>query len=103
MERTIYIAVSIVLCALVLLGIRWMSSPRTAVRGNRLSAVSMLAAVLLVLWTEKIISLPLLWAGIVIGGAIGYYLAVRATMLQMPQMVALLNGLGRRLGPGGTD
>ena len=94
MERTIYIAVSIVLCALVLLGIRWMSSPRTAVRGNRLSAVSMLAAVLLVLWTEKIISLPLLWAGIVIGGAIGYYLAVRATMLQMPQMVALLNGLG---------
>ena len=48
MERTIYIAVSIVLCALVLLGIRWMSSPRTAVRGNRLSAVSMLAAVLLV-------------------------------------------------------
>ncbi len=94
MEQPIYIAVSIVLGALVLLGIRWMSSPRSAVRGNRLSALSMFAAVLLVLWYQGIISLPLLWAGIAAGGLIGYFLAVRATMLQMPQMVALLNGLG---------
>ena len=94
MQQPIYIAVSIVLGALVLLGIRWMSSPKSAVRGNRLSALSMFAAVLLVLWYQGIISLPLLWAGIAAGGLIGYFLAVRATMLQMPQMVALLNGLG---------
>jgi len=60
----IYIAVSIVLGALVLLGIRWMSSPKTAVRGNRLSALSMLAAVVLVLWYQDIINLPLLWMAI---------------------------------------
>jgi NAD(P) transhydrogenase subunit beta len=94
MEHPIYIAVSIVLGALVLLGIRWMSSPKTAVWGNRLSALSMFVAVLLVLWSQNIISLPLLWAGMAAGGLIGYFLAVRATMLQMPQMVALLNGLG---------
>lgn len=94
MQQPIYIVVSIVLSALVLLGIRWMSSPKSAVWGNRLSALSMFAAVLLVLWSQNIISLPLLWAGIAAGGLIGYFLAVRATMLQMPQMVALLNGLG---------
>ena len=65
-----------------------MSSPKTAVRGNRLSALSMLAAVVLVLWYQDIINLPLLWMAIALGSLIGYIMAVRATMLQMPQMVA---------------
>ena len=94
MQQHIYIVVSIILGALVLLGIRWMSSPKSAVRGNRLSALSMFAAIILVLWSQGIISLPLLWAAVAIGGAAGYFLAARATMLKMPQMVALLNGLG---------
>jgi NAD(P) transhydrogenase subunit beta len=94
MQETIYIVISIVLAASVLLGIRWMSSPKTAVWGNRLSALSMFVAVLLVLWDQGIVGLPLLWVAIASGGLVGYVLAVRATMLQMPQMVALLNGLG---------
>lgn len=94
MQQPIYITVSIILGALVLLGIRWMSSPKTAVQGNRLSALSMFAAVILVLWYQGIINLPLLWAAIAVGSIIGYFLAVRATMLKMPQIVALLNGLG---------
>lgn len=94
MQQPIYIAVSIILSGLVLLGIKWMSSPESAVRGNRLSALSMFIAVILVLWDQDIISLPLLWVAIVFGGLIGYFLALRSTMLQMPQMVALLNGLG---------
>ncbi len=94
MQQQIYTAVSIVLGGLVLLGIRWMSSPKSAVRGNRLSALSMFAAIILVLWSNNIITFPLLWAAIALGSLIGYYLALKATMLQMPQMVALLNGLG---------
>ncbi|MGI6615141.1 MAG: NAD(P)(+) transhydrogenase (Re/Si-specific) subunit beta [Dethiobacteria bacterium] len=94
MQQSIYIAVSIVLSGLVLLGIKWMSSPESAVRGNRLSALSMFIAVILVLWDQGIIGLPFLWAAIILGGLIGYFLALRSTMLQMPQMVALLNGLG---------
>ncbi len=89
-----YVTVSIILSALVLLGIKLMSSPKTAVLGNRISALSMFSAILLVLWTNNIVDVPLLWIGMAIGGAIGYVMAVRATMLQMPQMVALLNGLG---------
>lgn len=90
----VYITVSIILAALVLLGIKLMSSPRTAVQGIRLSAFSMLAAVLLVLWSNDILSVPMLWIAIAIGSAIGYVMGVKATMIQMPQMVALLNGLG---------
>ena len=69
MQQHIYIAISIILGALVLLGIRWMSSPKSAVRGNRLSALSMFAAIILVLWYQGIISLPLLWAAVAAGGA----------------------------------
>ncbi len=94
MQQQIYIAVSIILGALVLLGIRWMSSPKSAVWGNRLSALSMFAAVILVLWSQDIISLPLLWAAVALGSLMGYFLALKATMLKMPQMIALLNGLG---------
>ena len=61
MDQIYYVLLSIILAGLVLLGIKWMSSPRTAVRGNRLSALSMLAAILLVLWNNKILSVPLLW------------------------------------------
>lgn len=101
MDQIYYVLLSIILAGLVLLGIKWMSSPRTAVRGNRLSALSMLAAILLVLWKNTILSVPLLWIAMAIGSALGYWMAIRATMIQMPQMVALLNGLGG-LRPGGN-
>ena len=90
----VYVVVSIVLAGLVLLGIKWMSSPKTAVRGNRLSAFSMLAAIVLVLWRNNILNASLLWIAMAIGSVVGYIMSVRATMIQMPQMVALLNGLG---------
>jgi NAD(P) transhydrogenase subunit beta len=43
---------------------------------------------------EGIVDLKLLWVSMAIGSAIGYYLSVKVAMIQMPQMVALLNGLG---------
>ena len=90
----VYVVVSIALAGLVLLGIRWMSSPRTAVRGNRLSALAMFIAVVLTLWNNRIMDVYLLWVAIAIGSGIGFMIGVRAKMIQMPQMVALLNGLG---------
>jgi NAD/NADP transhydrogenase beta subunit len=71
-----------------------MNSPETAVRGNLIGAVSMVGAIVLTLLAEGIVDLKLLWASIAIGSAIGYYLPVKVAMIQMPQMVALLNGLG---------
>ena len=90
----IYMVTSTILGLLVLLGIRWMSSPETAVRGNWLSAFSLTVAVVLVLWSNQILTLPILWVGMAVGGFIGYLLAIRVTMNRMPQLVALFNGLG---------
>ena len=89
-----YEIVSLVLSVLVLTGIKLMSSPQTAVQGNRIGAVAMLAAIIAVLMYNGIIDVPLLWIAIFVGGAIGYIMAKRVKMIQMPQMVALLNGFG---------
>jgi NAD/NADP transhydrogenase beta subunit len=75
-------------------GIKLMSSPETAVRGNLIGAVSMAGAIVLTLLTEGIVDLQILWVSMAIGSAIGYYLSVKVAMIQMPQMVALLNGFG---------
>ncbi len=75
-------------------GIKLMSSPVTAVKGNLLGSVSMAGAIILTLVAGGIVSLPLLWVAIGLGTLFGYYLAVKVAMIQMPQMVALLNGLG---------
>ncbi|WP_213974978.1 NAD(P)(+) transhydrogenase (Re/Si-specific) subunit beta [Tepidanaerobacter acetatoxydans] len=89
-----YEIVSIVLSILILAGIKLMSSPKTAVLGNRIGAMAMLAAVIMVLTYNGIIDVPLLWLAIFVGGVTGYIMAMRVKMIQMPQMVALLNGLG---------
>ncbi len=75
-------------------GIRLMSSPATAVRGNLIGAVSMTGAIIVTLVAEDIVSVQILWLGMAVGGALGYILAARVAMIEMPQMVALLNGFG---------
>lgn len=80
--------------ALMLYGIKLMSSPKTAVLGNALGAGAMLAAIAVALLEAGILTYPLLWAGLGVGTALGWVAAVKVLMIQMPQMVAALNGLG---------
>lgn len=75
-------------------GIRLMRSPRTAAQGNLLGAACMLGAVVLTLVKHGVIGTGLLWAAMAAGAAIGTVIALRVTMVQMPQLVALLNGFG---------
>ena len=75
-------------------GIKMMSSPTTAVRGNLLGAASMAGAIIVTLVSEGIVGVGVLWVAMAIGAALGYVMAVRVAMIQMPQMVALLNGFG---------
>lgn len=89
-----YVLFQVVLAIGILWGIRLMNAPETAVRGNRLAALSLLAAILLVLWPYTLLTLPILLVSLALGSVLGAVLAVRVTMLQIPQMVALLNGLG---------
>ncbi len=75
-------------------GLRDMTHPRTATRGNLISAGGMFVAVgLTVVWFELLSPLVLI-AGLVVGGSIGVVLALRVEMTEMPQLVGLFNGFG---------
>lgn len=77
-----------------LYGIRLMQSPRTALRGNRIGALCMFLAILLAFWRYELFDAPLAWAALIAGALVGLGLAQRAKTIQMPQLVALFNGLG---------
>ena len=75
-------------------GLRDMTHPRTATRGNLISSGGMfLAVIVTVLWFE-ILSPVILAAGLLVGGAIGGALAVTVETTEMPQLVGLFNGFG---------
>ncbi len=78
---------------LFILGLKGLTRPRTAVRGNQLGALAMLIAVIATMLSQGL-SLPLVLVGIAVGSAVGTVLALRIEMTAMPQLVALFNGLG---------
>ncbi len=79
---------------LFILGIKGLTKPKTAVRGNTLSAIGMLLAVVVTLVHRDITSYSWIFFGLLLGGSVGWVAAKRVQMTAMPQMVALLNGLG---------
>ena len=84
---------------LFIVGIRGLTHPRTAVKGNRLAATGMLVAVVTTLLDQQIFgggaqAAGFILAGIVLGAAIGATLALKIQMTAMPEMVALLNAFG---------
>jgi NAD(P) transhydrogenase subunit beta len=78
---------------LFIVGLRYLSSPKTARLGNRISAVGMLIAVVATL-TQNIVNWIVIGAALVVGAAIGIVSAQRVKMTAMPQMVAIFNGAG---------
>ncbi len=91
----IAIQLTYVLAALLFgLGLMQLSSPETARRGNTLSALGMLLAVVATLFNQGIISYQYIVIGILIGSIIGVLAARYVGMTAMPEMVALLNGFG---------
>ena len=88
------IIISAVLAVLVLAGISMMSKVKTAVAGNLLSAFAMLCGIVATLLFAGVVSVWTIYVSILIGALAGSLLAARVKMIQMPQTVALFNGLG---------
>ncbi len=84
----------VVSAALFVLGLKQLGSPATARRGNMLSAVGMLIAVVAGLLHQKIISYEWILMGMLLGAVIGTLAARLVQMTSMPEMVALFNGFG---------
>ncbi|MGH9339407.1 MAG: NAD(P)(+) transhydrogenase (Re/Si-specific) subunit beta [Acidobacteriota bacterium] len=76
------------------LGLKMLGSPRTARRGNLISSVGMLIAVVATLFHQEVLDLRWIGVGILTGSVIGVLAARLIAMTAMPEMVALLNGFG---------
>ena len=99
MDQTLIYIISALLSLLVMVGIALMSKVRYASLGNSLSALAILAGIVFTLLTKENNGTPIitawsLYPSLIIGTLIGGMFAMRVKMIQMPQLVALLNGLG---------
>ncbi len=83
----------IVSAVLFIVGLKMLSSPATARRGNQLSGLGMLLAIVMTLLAQ---GLDYTWilVGLVLGTAVGLVAAYRVKMTSMPEMVGLFNGFG---------
>ena len=81
-----------------ILGLRGLSGPNTAVRGNWTAAVGMAIAFVATLLIPGVLTdgsdAVLIFGGIALGTAVGVPAARNVKMTAMPQMVALFNGVG---------
>ena len=84
----------IVAFSLFIQGLRGLSGPTTAVRGNRIAAVGMGIAVIATLLNPLEGNWGLIALGLALGTAVGVPAARQVRMTAMPQMVALFNGMG---------
>ena len=80
--------------ALFIFGLKQLSSPATAVRGNMLSSFAMLIAIVATLTGNNILPWEWIIMSIAIGAVIGGLAAQKVAMTSMPEMVALFNGSG---------
>ena len=100
MENLLYLLSA----CLLIVGLKMLGSPKTAVRGNAIGALGMLiaAAVALLLGTDSEgvrleisrNALIAIGVGLVVGTLVGIVASQKVQMTAMPQMVALFNGLG---------
>ncbi len=83
---------------LFILGLKGLTSPASAKKGNRLAALGMLLAVIVVVVDLVLDDSSMAWfvviGGVVVGTVAGGLLALRVQMTDMPQLVAAFNGFG---------
>jgi NAD(P) transhydrogenase subunit beta len=84
----------LVASVMFIFGLKGLTHPRTAVRGNLLGALGMLLGIVVTLFDRQILDFRWIVIGLAAGSILGAVMAVRVQMTAMPQMVALLNGFG---------
>ena len=90
-----YTNLAYVLAAILfIMGIKRLSSPKTAQSGNTIASLGMLVAIIATIISFELLDFKLIAIGMIIGTIIGATFAIRVQMTQMPQMVAIFNGFG---------
>ncbi len=84
----------LVASVLFILGIKYLGKTKDARKGNFVSAIGMLIAIVATLLTLNILTLLEIGISVLIGSALGLYYAYKVPMTKIPEMVALFNGFG---------
>lgn len=84
----------LVASVLFIIGIKYLGKTKDARRGNILSAVGMLIAIVATMLTIEVVTFMEIFICILIGSVIGLYYATKVPMTKIPEMVALFNGFG---------
>lgn len=90
----VYYIISGFLALAVLFGIFLMSKVEKARLGNGISTIAIFIAIVLTIVKKEIIPVWAIYPAIVVGAIIGLVWARRVKMIQMPQLVAIFNGIG---------
>lgn len=94
MPETLVNLLYIISAMLFVFGLKRLSRADTARKGNMISAVGMLLAVVTALASDNLIHWPWIVVGLAAGSVIGALAARLVAMTSMPEMVALFNGFG---------
>ena len=80
--------------ALFIIGLKMLGSPETAAKGNLISALGMLVAVVVTLLDQSVTNFQWIFIAMFLGASIGAIAALKIEMTSMPEMVAIFNGFG---------
>ncbi|PUA32787.1 MAG: NAD synthetase [Zestosphaera tikiterensis] len=94
MNMTILNLLYLLAAVLFILAFKMLSTPRRAIFGNLIGSMGMFIAVVATVLYYGFANIATVLSGIVVGGFIGALMALKVPMTSMPQMVAILNGLG---------
>ena len=86
--------VYVIAAALFIFGLKLLGHPSTARKGNALSSLAMLLAIVVTLLDLNIVSYQLIIIAMIAGSVVGIFAARMIAMTAMPEMVSLLNGIG---------
>jgi NAD(P) transhydrogenase subunit beta len=93
-SQDLYYIFTAILALMVMFGIYLMSKVNQAKTGNLISASAVFLAVIVTLIRYDILPIWLIYPSVGIGIVIGSIFALKIKMIAMPQLIALLNGLG---------
>jgi len=94
-DNTLFINATYVVCSMLFIfGLKLLGHPASARKGNLLSAVAMLVAIVVTLLDNNIISYQWIIIAITAGSVVGLLVARLVAMTKMPELVSLLNGVG---------
>ena len=79
---------------LLLLGLFQFRGPKDARRGNSTAAFALFCAFVLVIGRHGIMNPGIVLIALLLGGTVGWFVAVRINMIQIPAMVAFQHGAG---------